>query len=79
MFNEALLSKMKRSAYIVETTGAEACDRDAAGRLRDSSRVAFTLLLRSVCFWPRVIRLLRALPGHATALRHAVRFRPTRA
>jgi formate dehydrogenase len=40
MFNEALLAKMKRGAYIVNTARAEICDRDAIVRALESGRLA---------------------------------------
>jgi formate dehydrogenase len=40
MFNEALLSKMKRGAYIVNTARAEICDRDGIVRALESGRLA---------------------------------------
>jgi formate dehydrogenase len=40
LFNDALLSKMKRGAYLVNTARAEICDRDAVVRAIDSGRLA---------------------------------------
>jgi formate dehydrogenase len=40
MFDDALLSKMKRGAYIVNTARAQICDRDAIVRALDSGRLA---------------------------------------
>jgi formate dehydrogenase len=40
MFNEALLSKMKRGSYIVNTARAEICDRDAIVKALESGQLA---------------------------------------
>jgi formate dehydrogenase len=40
MFNEALISKMKRGAYIVDTARAKICDRDAIVRALESGQLA---------------------------------------
>jgi formate dehydrogenase len=40
MFDDALLAKMKRGAYIVNTARAEICDRDAIVRALDSGHLA---------------------------------------
>jgi formate dehydrogenase len=40
MFNEALLSKMKRGAYLVNTARAKICDRDAIVRALGSGQLA---------------------------------------
>ncbi|MET0701376.1 MAG: NAD-dependent formate dehydrogenase [Mycobacterium sp.] len=40
MFNDALLSKMKRGAYLVNCARGEICDRDAIVRALDSGRLA---------------------------------------
>jgi formate dehydrogenase len=40
MFNEALLSKMKRGAYIVNTARGKICDRDAVVRALESGQLA---------------------------------------
>jgi formate dehydrogenase len=40
MFNDAVLSKMKRGAYIVDTARAQICDRDAIVRALEGGRLA---------------------------------------
>jgi formate dehydrogenase len=40
LFNDALLSKMKRGAYIVNTARAKICDRDAIVRALESGQLA---------------------------------------
>jgi formate dehydrogenase len=40
LFNEALLGKMKRGAYIVNTARGKICDRDAIARALESGRLA---------------------------------------
>ena len=40
LFNEALLSKMKRGAYLVNTARAKICDRDAIARALESGQLA---------------------------------------
>lgn len=40
MFNDALISKMKRGAYIVNTARAKICDRDAIVRALESGQLA---------------------------------------
>jgi formate dehydrogenase len=40
MFDEALISKMKRGAYIVNTARAKICDRDAIARALESGHLA---------------------------------------
>ena len=40
MFNDALISKMKRGAYIVNTARAKICDRDAIVRALNSGQLA---------------------------------------
>lgn len=40
MFNEALISKMKRGAYIVNTARGKICDRDAIARALESGQLA---------------------------------------
>ncbi len=40
MFNEALISKMKRGAYIVNTARGKICDRDAIVRALESGQLA---------------------------------------
>jgi formate dehydrogenase len=40
MFNETLLSKMKRGAYLVNTARAKICDRDAIVRALGSGQLA---------------------------------------
>jgi formate dehydrogenase len=40
MFNDALLSKMKRGSYIVNTARGKICDRDAIVRALESGRLA---------------------------------------
>ena len=40
MFNDALLKKMKRGAYIVNTARGKICDRDAIVRALDSGQLA---------------------------------------
>jgi formate dehydrogenase len=40
MFNDKLLSKMKRGAYIVDTARAQICDRDAIVRSLESDQLA---------------------------------------
>jgi formate dehydrogenase len=40
MFNEALISKMKRGAYIVNTARGKICDRDAVVRALESGQLA---------------------------------------
>ena len=40
MFNEALLSKMKRGAYIVNTARGKICDREAVVRALESGQLA---------------------------------------
>jgi formate dehydrogenase len=40
MFNEQLISKMKRGAYIVDTARAQICDRDAIVRALQSGQLA---------------------------------------
>jgi formate dehydrogenase len=40
LFNEAMLSKMKRGAYLVNTARAKICDRDAIVRALESGRLA---------------------------------------
>src|ERR1700722_19045060 len=40
MFNDALLAKMKRGAYIVNTARAKICDRDAIVRALESGQLA---------------------------------------
>lgn len=40
MFNDAMLSKMKRGAYIVDTARAQICDRDAIVRALEGGRLA---------------------------------------
>jgi formate dehydrogenase len=40
LFNEALLSKMKRGAYLVNTARAKICDRDAIVRALESGQLA---------------------------------------
>jgi formate dehydrogenase len=40
LFNEALLSKMKRGAYLVDTARAKICDRDAIVRALESGQLA---------------------------------------
>jgi formate dehydrogenase len=40
LFNEALLSKMKRGAYLIDTARAKICDRDAIVRALESGQLA---------------------------------------
>jgi formate dehydrogenase len=40
LFNEALISKMKRGAYLVNTARGKICDRDAVARALDSGQLA---------------------------------------
>jgi formate dehydrogenase len=40
LFNEALLSKMKRGAYLINTARAKICDRDAIVRALESGQLA---------------------------------------
>lgn len=40
MFNDALISKMKRGAYIVNTARGKICDRDAIARALESGQLA---------------------------------------
>jgi formate dehydrogenase len=40
LFNDALLSKMKRGAYLVNTARGKICDRDAIARALESGRLA---------------------------------------
>ena len=40
MFNDALISKMKRGAYIVDTARAQICDRDGIVRALTSGQLA---------------------------------------
>ncbi|MGH8582246.1 MAG: NAD-dependent formate dehydrogenase [Gammaproteobacteria bacterium] len=40
LFNEALIGKMKRGAYIVNTARGKICDRDAIARALESGRLA---------------------------------------
>lgn len=40
MFNEALISKMKRGAYLVNTARGKICDRDAVARALESGQLA---------------------------------------
>lgn len=40
MFNDSLLSKMKRGAYIVDTARAQICDRDAIVRALENGQLA---------------------------------------
>jgi formate dehydrogenase len=40
LFNEALLSKMKRGAYLVNTARGKICDRDAIARALESGQLA---------------------------------------
>jgi len=40
MFNDALISKMKRGAYIVNTARGKICDRDAVARALESGQLA---------------------------------------
>ena len=40
MFNDALISKMKRGAYIVNTARAQICDRDSIVRALESGQLA---------------------------------------
>ena len=40
MFNDVMLSKMKRGAYIVDTARAQICDRDAIVRALEGGRLA---------------------------------------
>ncbi|MGH8468186.1 MAG: NAD-dependent formate dehydrogenase [Gammaproteobacteria bacterium] len=40
LFNEALIGKMKRGAYIVNTARAKICDREAIARALESGRLA---------------------------------------
>ena len=40
MFDEALISKMKRGAYLVNTARGKICDRDAVARACESGRLA---------------------------------------
>ena len=43
MFNEALISKMKRGAYLVNTARGKICDRDAIAQTPNNSATAFNL------------------------------------
>jgi formate dehydrogenase len=40
LFNEALLSKMKRGAYLINTARGKICDRDAIARVLESGQLA---------------------------------------
>jgi formate dehydrogenase len=40
LFNEALISKMKRGAYLVNTARGKICDRDAVARALESGQLA---------------------------------------
>jgi formate dehydrogenase len=40
MFNDALIAKMKRGAYLVNTARAKICDRDAIVRALESGQLA---------------------------------------
>jgi formate dehydrogenase len=40
LFNDALIGKMKRGAYIVNTARGKICDRDAIGRALESGQLA---------------------------------------
>lgn len=40
MFNDALIAKMKRGAYLVNTARGKICDRDAVARALESGRLA---------------------------------------
>src|SRR6201981_2354785 len=40
LFNEAMISKMKRGAYIVNTARGKICDRDAIARALESGQLA---------------------------------------
>jgi formate dehydrogenase len=40
LFNEALLSKMKRGAYLINTARGKICDRDAIARALESGQLA---------------------------------------
>ena len=40
MFNDALISKMKHGAYIVNTARAKICDRDAIARALESGQLS---------------------------------------
>ncbi len=40
LFNDALLSKMKRGAYLVNTARGKICDRDAVARALESGQLA---------------------------------------
>ena len=42
MFNDALIAKMKRGAYLVNTARGKICDRDAVARALESGQLAGT-------------------------------------